>query len=344
MKASHRHKNHGAALLAAMLILVLVATLTAGLTWQQWRSLETERAERTRLQAGWILIGALDWARLILREDGRTAGADHLAEPWAVSLQESRLSSFLAADRNNPVLLADQEGNDAFLSGQIVDAQSKLNVRNLLDGNGISPKAQESFGKLFGLLNLSEKEFNTLLENLRFAADKDLANFSAGKASMMPEHVDQLTLLGLSKESLQTLRPYITVLPQSNTRVNLNTASAEVIAAVVPAMQLDGAQKLVQERANKHFATINDASALLPTLATDIAESGQLGVSSNFFEVFGRLRLVDGDTQIVVEERSLVYRAGLDVRALWRMRGSFPFNTQGGKNFDEFMQSNPTGR
>ena len=92
--------QRGAALLVAMLTVTLVATFAAAALWQQWRAVEVEGAERARMQAGWILTGALDWSRLILREDARTGGADHLAEPWAVPLQEARLSTFLAADRN----------------------------------------------------------------------------------------------------------------------------------------------------------------------------------------------------------------------------------------------------
>ena len=89
-----RQRQRGAALLLAMLTVTLVATLSAAALWQQWRSVEVESAERARVQSGWILNGALDWARLILREDARTGGADHLAEPWAVGLQEARLSTF----------------------------------------------------------------------------------------------------------------------------------------------------------------------------------------------------------------------------------------------------------
>ena len=94
-------RQRGAALLAAMLTVALVATLAAGALWQQWRTIEVESAERQRAQARWLLTGALDWARVILREDARASGAnagsDHLAEPWAVPLQEARLSSFLSA-------------------------------------------------------------------------------------------------------------------------------------------------------------------------------------------------------------------------------------------------------
>ena len=91
-------RQSGVALLAAMLIVTLVASFAAAALWQQWRSVEVESAERVRVQAAWVLTGALDWARLILREDARSGGADHLAEPWAVPLNEARMSSFLAVD------------------------------------------------------------------------------------------------------------------------------------------------------------------------------------------------------------------------------------------------------
>ena len=96
-----KHQN-GAALLAAMLTVTLVATMAAAAMWQQWRSVEVEAAERSRVQSAWILSGALDWARLILREDARSGGADHLAEPWAVPLQEARLSTCLLYTSPSP--------------------------------------------------------------------------------------------------------------------------------------------------------------------------------------------------------------------------------------------------
>jgi general secretion pathway protein K len=61
----------GAALLMAMVTVALVATFAAAALWQQWRSVEIETAERARVQSSWILTGALDWARLMLREDAR---------------------------------------------------------------------------------------------------------------------------------------------------------------------------------------------------------------------------------------------------------------------------------
>ncbi len=129
-------RQSGTALLLAMLAVALVATLTSSAAWLQWRQSEVETAERARVQSAWLLAGGLDWARHILREDGLTGVVDHLGEPWAVPLQESRLSTFLALDPNNnadPTL-----GAEIFLSGQITDLQSRLNVFNLIEGGQVS--------------------------------------------------------------------------------------------------------------------------------------------------------------------------------------------------------------
>jgi general secretion pathway protein K len=127
----------GAALLLAMIIMALVTTVAAGMVWQQTRAIQVEAAERARSQAGWILSGALDWSRLILREDLRAANQrkspyTSLGDTWATPLDEARLSSFLAADKNNNA----DGGPEAFISGAIVDAQSRLNLRGLVDGAG----------------------------------------------------------------------------------------------------------------------------------------------------------------------------------------------------------------
>ncbi len=325
-------KALGAALLTAMLTLALVATLAAGAAWQQFKGVEIERAERTRAQAAWILIGALDWGRLILREDARSGGADHLGEPWAVALQESRLSSFLAANATTAALLADQANDDVFLSGQMQDMQAKLNVYNLIEAGRISPPALAALAKLFDLQGLDAAELNAFAENLRLASDLGPDAQAGARASLLPQRVDQLGLLGLSSASLERLRPFITWLP-SRTPINVNTASAEVLYASVSSLELAGARKLVQERSKQHFKSLADVGALLPEQA-GLFNEGQHSIASRFFEVTGRLRLADGVQSTVVTERSVVQRDGLDVKVLWRERGSFPV-VQGGKTVEE---------
>lgn len=309
-----RFAQRGAAILTAMLTVTLVASFAAAALWQQWRAVEVEAATRARLQAAWILTGALDWSRLILREDARAGGADHLAEPWSVPLKEARLSTFLAADSTGAgEALADAD--NVFLSGQITDQQALLNVNNLVEAGRVSETGYRSFQRLFELLGLPAAQLNRLAENLRFASDISTDNRSASQAPLMPQEVDQLGWLGLPPATVDTLKPYVTLLP-ARTPVNLNTAAPEVIYAAVGSITLADAQELVARRSLSPFRGITDVARLMPQHASSFTE-GTVSVSSRFFEVRGRLRL----DALVVEERSLVQREGLDVRTLRRQRG-----------------------
>ena len=305
-------REAGAALLAAMLTVTLVATLAAAALWQQWRSVEVETSERARVQAAWILVGALDWSRLILSEDGRSGGPDHLAEPWAVPLQEARLSTFLAAGDGDGVQDNTTDTRDAFLSGQIVDAQSRLNVMNLVDGDKVSATALVRFGRLFELLGLPRAQAS-VLANQMLRATSTSADDSA---PLMPYRVDDLVWLGLPAPMVAVLAPYITVLPIS-TPVNLNTASAEVLYASGAADDLAAAQTLVAARQNTHFKNAKDALKLVSD-GSDNPNINDFAIASRYFEVRGRLRL----EQTIVEERSLVQRDGNTVKTLWRERGA----------------------
>lgn len=309
--------QRGAALLTAMLTVVLVASLAASTLWQQWRGVEVEAAERGRTQSGWVLSGALDWARLILREDGRNQGSvDHLAEPWAVPLEQARLSTFLAADRSDA--LAADDAQDAFLSGQIIDLQSRLNVTNLVQSAKIDEPSRLAFSRLFDLLDLPAGELAALVDNLRLMQDASAEGRANKAAPLWPQAMDELAWLGLSAPSIAQLRPYVTILPV-RTPVNLNTAPVEVIYACVEAFELADAANFVRARNLSHLSSLNDASKAAGGAAARFNEA-QHSVATRFFEVRGSLQ-VDSTT---VQEQSVVQRDGMEVKTLWRRRGVTP--------------------
>ncbi len=304
--------ERGAALLAALLTVALVATLAAAGLWQQWRAVEVEAAERQRSQASWILAGALDWARLILREDAAAGNVDHLGEPWAVPLREARLATFLAANRETDT--AGTTAEQTFLSGEITDLQSRLNLTNLVEGDRVSPAGLAALGRLFTVLGLPAPEAETLATQM-VRASRAAAQSDGNPVPLLPQDPSQLVWLGLSPATAVALAPHVTVLPQ-RTPVNLNTASAAVIYAATEGASLADAQRLVAQRGAAHFRSAADAlQALGPAARLPEASAG---VSSRFFEVKGRLRI----QQAVTEERSLVQRDGLNVRVLSRQRGS----------------------
>jgi len=308
MKLTHR-KSHGAALLAAILVVTLVTSFAAAALWQQWRTTEVEAAERARTQSAWLLAGALDWSRLILLEDARSSNVDSLSEPWAVPLEEARLSRFLAADKHiSGDTLA--ELPDVFLSGQIVDAQAKLNITNLINSTEPASPAVAGFTKLFLLLGLPQIDLQRLITGVQ------QASAASGNAPLMPQHLRQLTWFGLTPQTITALEPYVTILPTA-TSLNVNTASAEVLAASLPSLDLPSARRLVSQRATHPFNTLAAAQAAMPESAAQFIQ-GWHSVSSAYFEVMGRLRL----DKNWVEEHSLLHRDGTRVGIIWRERNA----------------------
>jgi len=314
-----RQRSRGVALLMALIIVTLVAALAAAALWRQWRAVAVEGAERARVQSSWILTGALDWGRLILAGDLRESNVDHLAEPWAVPLAEARLSTFLAAGQASTDI-----DRDAFLSGQITDLQARLNVMNLVTGDADSQlQAYQRFERLFQQLGLRSGELASLRDALARANAAMQAGDAktAGDAPLLPRRFDQLAWLGVSAQTLQLLRPYVTVLPVAGavTRVNLNTASPLVIYAVLPAIDLAHAEQMVARRGQKYFSSLQDAAQGAGLAAADV-DAAWVSVSSDFFEIRGLLRL----DELALQEVAVVHRSSGPARpgviTLWRER------------------------
>ena len=300
--APHRrraHRQRGAALLTAMIIVTLVATLAASMVWQQWRAVQVESAERAREQAAWILSGALDFARLILREDLRSGKVTALTEPWATPLAEARLSTFLAVDKANA-----DNAPEAFLSGHIDDAQARYNLTDLVSQGKVDPLELETLERLCLSVGADSgvalRIANGLLEATALSTASPAGAGATATAPLLPRTLAQLSWLGIDAASLKALRPYVVLLPVA-TPVNVNTASREVLAAAIKGLDLASAERLVQMRQRTPFQTVQTFTAQVAALAPLTAK---LDVRSSFFEVHGRLRLADH----VLVENSLVRR------------------------------------
>jgi general secretion pathway protein K len=320
MSPPKAHAQRGAALLAAMLTVALVASLASAAVWLQWRQVEVEIAERGRAQTQWLMVGALDWTRLILAEDANTSPAvDHLGEPWALPVQESKLSTFLSQDQQW------REGDpEIFLSGQIHDAQARLNLTALVQDGQPSASAVAAWTRLFVRLQLPMDELHTLLQQWpRVLAahhangQERTTNLNAdarAQLPLLPQRLEQLGWLGLSPDTIAQLQPYATVLPTA-TPVNLNTAPAPVLEAVVPGLDGPSAQQLVVRRSQRPWNSLAQAAEAMGAAGKQLDPRSH-SVQSSYFEIHGRLRQ---DAQ-VQEEHALVERQGAQVRMVWRIR------------------------
>lgn len=310
-------KQHGAALLLAMVIVALITTVASGMVWLQTRAVQVEAAERARAQAAWILSGALDWARLILKEDGREARQrgqqrDSLDEPWATPLAEARLSTFLAADKDNNT----DSGPEAFISGAIVDAQSRFNLRGLIDPAGKQlPLQVDALQRLADLAGAPGDTAERIADGLARAQGGSADETTPASRPLRPGQLSDLAWLGIDAATLARLEPWVELLPVA-TPVNANTAPREVLLAAVDGIDLGTAERLVQVRQRKPFESLADIEAQLAGVKVD---GSRIGVSSSWFLVSGRLRLEER----VLEERSLLQREGDRVTVRRRERHSF---------------------
>jgi len=323
-------RQRGAALLLALLIMTLVATLAAGMVWLQWRGIQVETAERARGQAQWLLNASLDWGNLILKSSIRQGHTeDDLGQPWATPLAETKLSSFLSADGRH----SEDSGPEAYLSGQITDAQSKYNLYNLVvptNGTSIGKNTEiERLQVLFQAIGVSQDVAITIAAGMRASDGAQQAVATPGtqvdpSSVLMPMEVRDLAWYGVDPKVIKQIEPFVQIIPftpQQNAggsnvpqmEINVNTAPAEVLMAGCPGISRAQAEQLILQRRQQPFNDSarllsalkgNNNTAPLPCEAANGHPGDILNIKSFYFEIYGQLRY----EQHVIRERSIIYR------------------------------------
>lgn len=238
------HRQRGMAIISALLIVTVVAVIAAGLIARQSAFIRALESEQLRIQAGWMLRGGLEWSRQLLLEDSRRDPLTRLDQRWAQPMRGLRLSSA-----------------ELPFNGQLEDEQGKFNLRNLLVDQRPDLQERANFERLAGLLGVRPKETRLIVERVLDSyarlpaeappAETQPAGFDSGRETSpgavlralparMPalRRLDDLARLGIPPATLERLRPYVTILPET-TWINGNTARAEVLAACVPGLGLD---------------------------------------------------------------------------------------------------------
>jgi general secretion pathway protein K len=276
-------QQRGAAVLMAIVIATLATVLVASLFWGQFVLLRTVDNQQLLAQNRLLLRGALDWARGVLREDQRANPLRTvLTEPWAQGLAQTRF---------------DQIGETSPLAARA--SKARFNLRNLVDGSG-EPKPEQiaALRKLVAVLggNAASADLIALRmqQALRPATDGDAAA-ARPLPLLLPQ--DLAGIDGIDQATAARLAPYTIVLDESGTTVNVNTAPAEVLAALVPGASLADARAWVAQRERLgYFFDMADFGKYLRTGLT--AGSSSLGTSSRYFLVRGQIKLDRAVTQM----------------------------------------------
>jgi general secretion pathway protein K len=274
-----------------LLLTTLAVTIVASLFWQQQVQVRSMENQRLHLQIQWILRGTLDWTKLILQQDGRdNAQYTSLQHVWAVPVANTRIDQYIDRER------VQGEVFDASLSGQIIDANSRFNLTNLAnEGKPFLPSV-EAFRKLLTQLRLDPGLATTAAQFVAAGQVPAVVPAGANAAAVVLTPVKQmrtieledlLDISGFTVEMIEALRKYVVVLPR-RTNVNVNTASAEVISAMIPNFSLAEAQALVTQRDR---APWNDKGKFDLAVGQQRAASAELDIKSTYFLVQSWLKL-----------------------------------------------------
>jgi general secretion pathway protein K len=314
-------RERGVAVITALLLTTLAISIVASLFWQQQVQVRSMENQRLHLQTKWILRGALDWATLVLFQDG----IDHrdytsLDQVWATPLAETRLDQYVERQR------VEGETFDASLSGNITDACSRYNLRNLGMSRGLpDPQQLAIFKRLLNNLQLDQglalRIANFVAAGLPATMEEgnDPTRQQAAPVVGAPVKVlqveDLLSVRGVTPAIVERLRPFVTVLPEK-TPVNVNTAPAEVLAAVVPDMSVSEANTLIVRRKQAAWRGLN-------YFETEIGENRKpaqdsASVKSDWFLVDSRIRL----DRAALDAQALIHRssnlvAGSGPKVVW---------------------------
>lgn len=289
----------------AMGVVALAAITATAMMVTQSSWLRQNELTADHVQAQTLIQVGVDWTRALLRDDRRASNIDYLGEPWALRLP--------------PIPV-----ENGSLSGLIEDQQGRFNLNNLVKDGKVNLAQRAHFQRLLSILGLppeladavadwvdadsepqpeggAEDEYYLALPSPYLAANRPLID------------VAELVLVRGFDESVRArLRPYVSALPVF-TAVNVNTASPEVIAAVVDDLSLDGARALVEKRDRAYFRDRTDFQDQLPR---DVKVANEdIAFSSNYFMV--QLRVTIGSAQA----RSIALLARTDANwptIVWR--------------------------
>jgi general secretion pathway protein K len=312
-----RSRQRGLALVTAMLVVAIVATVATYLSFRQqvWLRQVQNATDRATVES--VRQGALAYASLYLDEDLRITKTDNLREKWA-----------------QPLVLPIEGGQVAI---QASDAQGRFNLNNVLRNNAPSTNDIAVLQRLLTSLKLDPGLVEALVDwvdadsQSRPNGGEDIEYGTASppyRPGNQPlQSVDELRLVkGFTREIVEALRPFVIALPNA-TEINVNTAPEPVLAALFPAAGDTVAKQIVQARETKPFDDLGEFDRVVPSGTTPPQVPRSVATSYFVADVDVRVGRLWSRTEAVIN------RIGnKQTRVLWQRARPILITTDEGKS------------
>lgn len=295
----HSRRQSGIALLAMLILSTIVMITMAGIFYRHQMDIAAARQVFTTEQASLLALSGESWGKRLLQQDQRGADVDSLEDDWARSMPPM------------PV-----EGGT--LTGCIIDLQGRFNLNNLSGYDSESWREAlgdmatsyvEAYLNLLALNDLESDDSRAAVVVDWIDADNELiagfsaedADYLAGEtsglaANRMLSSVDEVgALAGYSAAEIAPIKAYLSALP-AVTPINVNTASAQLLTALIPLVNDAVIEELVASR------PFRDKQAFFRFLDQAV---GHLGMDDIRTHLSGDLISVNSDFFAMVAEVEL---------------------------------------
>ena len=308
--------QHGVALLTILVMVALATILAATIAKRQSNTAENTgylmRQDQSLLYAK---SAEAFFSELLIQDSDNGGSIDHLQENWAKPMPPFSVE-------------------DGAVSGRLLDESGKFNLNNLVKSDGkVDEAAKRWFEKLLQRVGLPA-ELSQAVIDWQDSDDETTgamgaeSNYYQGlnpaylASNTMFHNVDELKLVkGFEGKNYDLIKPYVTALPEQ-TKVNMNTASALLLASIDPRVDVNALDQELKAKLSNltYFNNVDDLwklnafSGVEDQTKNDVA--GLLDSKSNYFtaqiEVVLSERkrqftssMVRKDRQVTVYSRSL---------------------------------------
>ncbi|WP_312103544.1 type II secretion system minor pseudopilin GspK [Acinetobacter venetianus] len=308
--------QHGVALLTILVMVALATILAATIAKRQSNTAENTgylmRQDQSLLYAK---SAEAFFSELLIQDSDNGSSIDHLQENWAKPMPPFSVE-------------------DGAVSGRLLDESGKFNLNNLVKSDGkVDEAAKRWFEKLLQRVGLPA-ELSQAVIDWQDSDDETTgamgaeSNYYQGlnppylASNTMFHSVDELKLVkGFEGKNYDLIKPYVTALPEQ-TKVNMNTASALLLASIDPRVDVNALDQELKAKLSNltYFNNVDDLwklnafSGVEDQTKNDVA--GLLDSKSNYFtaqiEVVLSERkrqftssMVRKDRQVTVYSRSL---------------------------------------
>ncbi len=305
-----RRGNRGMALLIVLVVVAMLTALLSDLAFSTLVDMRLTETFRDSTRAYYLAKGGVNAGRMILQAD--TNSYDALSELWSRGVV------------NYPV------ADGASITIQIEDQDGKLAINGMVSGNNPQVVMIDRFYRFLVAMDLADRgdpaeltaalidwldeggdpytEIHTDGQNIPVAGAEDIYYQGLKEPYHCKngplETLQELSLVkGFTPEIVKLISPQLTV--NNSVKVNINTASAEVLMSLDLLIDRDVAQAIIDYRETEPIKTVTQLEDVLApqyyTVLKTLANLEQLGTTSRGYRIESSAMVNDGTRRLVAD-------------------------------------------